>query len=462
VTGAATSPGTERRQISLRTIFFWMFCAAVGLTSSFGPIIYRPQRPRINNDLMPPSLEWTQVALWSATTAIAVGLARQAIAITSWKRQQPSVDRQLRFAVRFEVAWRGIVALLLASIIVIRTLAGLHFVELPEDQAMIGADVITDFLLWLLLLLVMRAGINQAQPSTAPRPERSAIAVPLWIGIVLFGAYVLIHSSFIAFLVHLGCRGVDAGLRYTGNRYPLWTDRTESFYVLRAGGLVAAWFVGTALMLQYLAPTGRSSLWRGASAILGVTLLASAGVFVWWFIFYDYARISPDFADAGTASNWYQRLGGGAVVFLLAGIGASLVSRIRGSSRHVVAPASLALPLVVESWPVISLLIGEFGYSVVRTVISFFEPDAMAFDWDVLPYILISPEVAFMAALLLFSLWLAALRRKRMIPKPVIIRAMSGWAFATAFATLLISLTIGIPLLAIFSFSFWLGPWYRW
>jgi hypothetical protein len=458
----AISSGQKRRQISLRTIFLWMFCAAVGLTASYGPIMYRQRHPPAKSDIPPPSIEWTQVALWSAAAAIAVGLARQAIAIASWRRQRPAFGSELKFAIRFEVAWRAAIAILLACIIAIRTLAGLHFVELPEDQAFLGADVITDFLLWLLLLLVMRAGINQARRSRTSGSERRVIAVCIWIGMVLFGAYVLIHSSFIAYLVHLGCRGVDAALRYTGNRYPLWTERAESFYVVRVFGVVAGWLVGTALVLRFLAASGRTSFSRGASAILGTVLVAAAAVFVWWFVFHEFHRISPDLADAGLASNWYQRIGGAVLVVVMAGIGAGRISRIRGNSQRVLASASLALPLVVESWPVVMLLVAEFVYLVVRAVIGFIDTEAMVFDWDVLPYILESPTVAFMAALFFFSIWLIVLRWRRLIPQPLVIQPMSGGAFAAAFATLLISMAIGIPLLAIFSFSFWLGPWYRW
>jgi hypothetical protein len=67
-----------------------------------------------------------------------------------------------------------------------------------------------------------------------------------------------------------------------------------------------------------------------------------------------------------------------------------------------------------------------------------------------------------MTALLIASWRLAALRRKRMLPHPPVLRPMSGRRFFTAFIMLLMSLAVGIPTLAIFSFSFWLGPWYRW
>jgi hypothetical protein len=419
---------------------------------------YRP----LNGELTRPSLLWTQVALWWAATAIAVGLIHQSIVIARWNRVQPPFDRQLRFAAQFEVLWRAAVAVLFAAIIVTRILVGLHYVELPEDQAILGTDVVTDYLLWLLLLLVLRACVYQARPVKAPVSGGFFIAAPIWIGLVLFAAYALIHTSLIMYLVHLACRGIDATLEFTGNRYPLWNERQEAIFALRAAVAVLAWLIGTILATQSLANRrARTNFWRIASAIVGVSLIAAAGGFVWWFGAYAYSQVSPDLAGTGVASNWYQRLGAGVILAVLAGVGAARVAQIKQKHQPGVPARAIALPLAAESWLVVVLLLAEFGYLMIQAVASFIGPNSML-GWDDLPYLLTNPDLILMTALLIASWRLAALRRKRMLPQPLALRPMSGPRFFTAFVMLLMSLAVGIPTLAIFSFSFWLGPWYRW
>jgi hypothetical protein len=72
------------------------------------------------------------------------------------------------------------------------------------------------------------------------------------------------------------------------------------------------------------------------------------------------------------------------------------------------------------------------------------------------------PSNYFTVAMLFFSLNLLCLRWTGRAPGPLPIVPLQTREFVAAWLLLAVIVALAIPTFAAFSFSFWLGPWYRW
>ncbi len=197
-------------------------------------------------------------------------------------------------------------------------------------------------------------------------------------------------------------------------------------------------------------------------AALGVLLTAAAGVYVCWFYGYAFPAVSPDMASAGLSANWYQCVGAILLIMTVCGAGAR---RLVKYAEFATPPERVRigqLPIATESWPVLILLLSVFANFVILTFWAILSPNSTTRWTEWLPYLLIDPDAAFMTALGIFSFRLSLLRWKGRLPREAVFMRIPPRRFATTYITMLMLMTIAIPALAAFSFSFWLGPWYRW
>ena len=77
-------------------------------------------------------------------------------------------------------------------------------------------------------------------------------------------------------------------------------------------------------------------------------------------------------------------------------------------------------------------------------------------------WLLFQPTNYFMAALLVRSLQLMRLRWKGTVPAPLTLVPITLREFVISWLLLAGIIAVAIPTFAAFSFSYWLGPWYRW
>jgi hypothetical protein len=81
---------------------------------------------------------------------------------------------------------------------------------------------------------------------------------------------------------------------------------------------------------------------------------------------------------------------------------------------------------------------------------------------ETLPYLMVYPSTYFIIAMLLASIQLMRLRWQGRAPAPLTLIPLKSSEFVASWLLLAMILAVAIPTFAAFSFSFWLGPWYRW
>jgi hypothetical protein len=205
---------------------------------------------------------------------------------------------------------------------------------------------------------------------------------------ILFALYVIIDRSYVAFLVHVACQGVDATLAHTGSRYPLWNEREEPLFVLYAAAAVGAVVAGAALLGRAVGWPSRRRALNWNMIALGAALLGAAASYNWWYYRYAFADISPDLAEAHPGANWWQSLGGVILASIVLTAGAARLAKSAAAQTTQIEAVRLDLPAAVELLPVMLLMFGACSVSLVQTTYSVAGPST-GLGWDGLRYLLV-------------------------------------------------------------------------
>lgn len=337
-----------------------------------------------------------------------------------------------------------------------------RFFALPEREFYYFGDIVTQYLWWFGILATLTDALTRAKPSSTGR-RRLVIDGILWLAILVVAAYVVIDPSAISFLTHASARSIDAYHPLSSSRYPIVTAGEE--WILMSSGLGASIaIVGiSAHIFRAMIAHGPEGVCRPRMIAMTVLVLTAAGGYAFWF--YAVARnyYAPDFEGGGFGASWWHHAGG----VILAGTWVTyLIYRgwhIAGerSTSTAPLPASIDLPLAAENLLALTLIsvaaiihIGQEAWHYWNG----FTPNA----WVGVALLLFQPTTYFMAALLVRSLQLIRLRWKGGAPAPLALVPITLREFVISWLLLAGVLVVAIPTFAAFSFSFWLGPWYRW
>jgi hypothetical protein len=338
-----------------------------------------------------------------------------------------------------------------------------RFFELPKGDFYYYGDVVTQYLWWFGILAALTDALIRAKPKTSQR-RWLIIDRVLWAGVLCLAAYVVIDLSLITFLVYIATKGVDAyhGLSYS--RYPIKTAADE--WLLLCTGLCSALaIVGVATCyFRAMSAYGLRGVCRPRLIAATALALAGAGSYVFWF--YAIARdyYVPDFENVGFGASWWHHLGGGALAatWVTYFIYRSWHAAGERSTSPAPSQKSIDLPLAAENLSALALIslaaIIHLGQSIWQNYGNAFTQN----EWEGVAWLLFQPNTYFMAALLVRSLQLMRFRWTGRAPAPLLLVPLRSRDFVTSWLLLAAILAISVPTFAAFSFSFWLGPWYRW
>jgi hypothetical protein len=455
----SASPDKSRPRANLRSLFAWTFCVAVGAA------IGADRTGGASDDFSAfrvdvSHLNWHYALLASASTGIAMGLFHQAWTIRQESRKLQSSEQVLRFDLWFACAWRLAAAALLTIGLAWQMLNARGFMTLPESSLYFYSDLLTVHGWWLLLIILLIEATGRAKSPMSAGPPRRVLNALAWIGMSLFGAYVIINTALITYLVHVACRGVDATNQYTGNRYPIWFVSQESTFAGLGLTAVVAVILAAFLLCSGIRSQANRGWQRYMRILPGLMLLAAAGAYCSWYYRVALPTVSPDLGATEFGSTWFEQIGGVALGLMLITAGATRTART--AARGSQSPSrQIHLPAAAESLAVLVFLASATGLIVVQSIRGCFD-SAYGTASEMLPYLLVYPDTTLTAAILILALHQMWLRRKGGSPAPLHLVPLEGKRLASAWLALAAILSIGIPTLAAFSFSFWLGPWYRW
>ena len=271
-------------------------------------------------------------------------------------------------------------------------------------------------------------------------------------------------GSFITYLTHLATSAVDADHGLSYSRYPILTTTDE--WLLLTTGLCSFFAICGAATLYLLAINayGPRGVCRPRCIMAIALVLIGAGCYAFWF--YAIARnfYAPDFENVGLDASWWHHLGG--VILAATCVTYFLYRGWHASGERSMPPTplqeSINLPLAAENYPGLALIFWAAFIHLSQSVWHSYGNPIQQSPWESVGDLLYQPDTYFMAALLIRSLQLMRLRWKGTAPAPLTLVAVTSSEFVTSWLLLAGIIAIAIPTFAAFSFSFWLGPWYRW
>lgn len=409
-----------------------------------------------------PLVRWVYGLLGAASAAVAVGLFQQASAIRRQAAALPNEFATLKTAARWESGLRRVLASILIACIAIHFLTMHGVIELPKSDLFFFGDVATQYVWWLAILAslsdaCMRAKIN------APCRRWLIVDAIVYLCATCLALYIVLELSLVIFLVHAATDDVDSGFASSYSRYPIVTYRDEWMLFASSAAAATAIVVAGVFFSPLKNSNGASDSIKRSSLAFLLLLTVISAAYAYWFYSTALNYYSPDLASVGSGARWWKQLGG--VV-----LGAMLVSCVtyrawHSRERKSFAPESnptiLELPFAAENLAILLVLLAATSLQLAEQI--WMALDETLGSWtETLPYLLVYPSTYFIIAMLLASIQLMRLRWQGRAPAPLTLIPLKSSEFVASWLLLAAIVAVAIPTFAAFSFSFWLGPWYRW
>jgi hypothetical protein len=443
----------RRYQFSLRGLMVLVFGVAVGL--SIASI---------------EGLGFADGVLAAAGAWIVLGLVNQARDLWSTHRGRNDLSRDERWGWRLAVFWRAGVAGLLVGYYLVSALVALQVIYLPEsDDALwaTGSDVRRA--IFLVCMLIVLWSVLPARP--AGRRGLRARVVDLAgvaVGLVLC-AMICWERMSIQFLVAVAIQGIEMAwpLRFSPDGIELLpAARTARFFrecSLALPLTLINFGLTYGLAIQWSRGLGQRLAW---SALLVIALPISAWYTIWVFTV-AMPRAFPIMIEAQRhvpLHAWVSALLlvlvlATATTYRLVGSAAqpsdgTYLSWRRADGRYYherrAAILLLAFGIAVKVVVVVWYVAREFSFIGLGLGWQSFATECLCNGQLLLPLIVLS-----VAGYAVLRLGRGRLALRRDCPTPI-----SPWRFGAVWLALFLTMAVGIPMIAIFSFAVWFSPWY--
>jgi hypothetical protein len=399
--------------------------------------------------------------LAAGATAMVVGLIEQVIALKHCQIPPASTKLGFAFARSFAVVWRIVFIVLIVVCLLGQVLLSRRILTLPERDGFIFYQLFPDKIFLIVVLFVLIDSLRRWRPSERRQQRWWIDACVCLFGLSLALFYVWPDTGLTVFLVHIATEGIESAQRY--HRPGVFPNHQIEHFRTYWSSLAAA--IAVMLAATFLARgkcTASANTQRYVYSALYLTLLGAAAGFCTWFYRNEFPRISPDMASVGLASNWFDWVSSSIVVAILVTAAAYRLSveDFNNETCEVTSTNSASFVAFHESvlWLMLFFCSAVvFCFNNFRGLRTLFTAPSVL---ESLGYFLRSPESYLMMALAALTVHLCWVRWKRRHDllawklRPVD-RIKFGWSWL-AVALLAI---VALPTIAIYCFTFWLGPW---
>ncbi len=442
-------------QVRLRTLFVVFFCAAVGMTCATAPVVENPDLKSLGLHL--PRLNLHNAFLAAASMALVISLVQQIRKLIQ-VREIDAADDDIRFARRFGIVWRAVVAAIVVACIAVQLLLSRNVVSLPEHTPGYWYDIIPNILWIVCLIVTLSACLRREERKKSVERYSIFLACAIWFAGTILALLLLPDTGLIQFLVHIATQGIEAF-------QPLKFHRIGTFPDQQSEGFRLFWLSLTSVCCVVLAAAILISMRRFKSTRIRllctgtfVLLLSIAAIFCIWYYGKEFYRVSPDMADAGFVGNWFDCSGAAILVLLMISVGAARLARSNSFQIIQDDNAKDRRPAWVEpSWAPLLLLAAAIIYLVEVNGYT----TGFARIWEILLGLLQEPRNLLYIALCALCLKLCWLRwRRRKDAATWKISGLNRRRFVWNLVALAILIAVAVPTISIYCFVFWLGPWY--
>jgi hypothetical protein len=444
-------PSSRVFQLSLRGLFAFSSCVAVGMLLGAAPV--EPDPYLQSQEVLDRLQHISYGLLGFATSLLVVELWTSAVAIRRTIRERPAGDRRLLLACRVAIIGRLAIIACLAGAMLARILEVRRVVTFPSGEGFFYSDVVTGFCWWLAVVIALTMGSKPRPHDPTHSAWRSVVSLFVLMGVVGIGLRMLFDMGMVTFLVHVACAAVDASHIHADYRYAITSDAARQFHAWASVSSVGVLLLSAAALVR--------AFWQrrsrhGASFIslmLGVLAMAACLGFAGWFRWRWFPKFSPDMAEAGACASWWHRLGG-----VLLGMMLTVCIAVRVGSFN--SRETLEISLTRSTWR--RTLIGV-ALVLAMSALLIRQSDVMDYGWEGVSYLVSSPEAYFAGAILVLAAltaWQAwrSRREKRILEVHALEPRLALGAGIAAGAWLA---TAALTLAAA-QFLFWQGSWFEW
>ncbi len=447
-------------QIRLRSFFLIFICVAVGLTCATSPKFDYP----LLRGIYVANLNFHYGLLVAASTAIIIALTQQVRYLTKSVVSE-SWGTELRFGHLCAICWRLAIAAVLFVCLIVQLLISRLVLPEIEHNDYYPEHVFPEAIILTAIIIILAVSVSRFREQN--RRKKSSFPLRLVLSMLAGIALLLVvlpNLGFMSSLVHIATHGIEiAG--------PIRFHRPETFPDQAAQGFRLFWLslstvfavLLSAVGLAFVCTKTLTSRARFVLTTFCLSLLAASTIFCVWYYKFEYPLLSPDFASVELASNLSDWLGGGALICIIAGS----VS-FKWAERREPQPVSITADetSIAQLFPYESLLclLCLFASFVALAVERFREyyPRGAAGLLDFMSVLIAGSDSYLALALAILCVQLAWLRWRLGENHTVFqITAIDRNTLALSFAAIALVILIAIPTFSIYSFVFWLGPWYK-
>jgi hypothetical protein len=444
-------PSSRVFQLSLRGLFAFSSCVAVGMLLGAAPV--EPD-PYLQSQEVLDRLQHISFGLLGfATSLLVVELGTSAVAIRRKITEQPVSDRRLLLACRVAIICRLAIIACLAGAMLTRILEARRLVTMPSSEGFFYSDVVTGFCWWLAVVIALTMGLVPRTHIQSHSAWRSALSLSVVVGAVGIGLYMLFVMGMVTFFVHVACAGIDASHIHADYRYAINSNAERHFHTWGAVSSVGVLVLSAVALVCAFRQRGDRHGVRFVSLLLGALAMAACLGFAGWFRWRWFPEFSPDMAESGACSSWWHRVGG-----VLLGMMLTICIAVRAGSLNRRETVEISLPR--STWR--GALIGV-ALVLAMSVLLFRESDVMDYGWEGVSYLACSPEAYFagaivvLAALTAWQAW-----RSRRLSRILEVHALEPCLALGAGIAAGAWLATAALTLAAAQFLFWQGSWIAW
>ena len=445
-------------QFNLRTLFVLLFCFCVGLTGSGNTGTYTS-----NWQVSIESLPWIiyESLLLTGATAMVIGLIQQVVLLRQAKREGLT-DRP---ALGFAVGWRMAVAILLAGSIVLTIELERKLFDLPEGPQpwlFFYTRLIPEYFLLGCMIIVLTDSLKR--PVRSDRRRRPILGIIVWALAALAALFVVAQGMRAVYYVYRALAGVEMAQSTEFRRpgaYPSFQTEGYGLFWMAAAAVALA-VMGAATLLSVFSRMRRKRGGKAVAATIGLVLLGLSAAFGYWYRLVAFPTISPDFAEAGLMSSWWDWVEAAALLGLVVPVAAYRLTADPSHSTEVNLQTSRD-PVLHQSLLVSFILALAAGCYLATLLLSMFDAHWggtgltlwQRFYWTFADVNVCVPlAVCLLSFQLLWKLW-----RTPPLDNTIRITPISMGRFLFACLALVVILVLSIPTIYAFCFTSWLVPW---
>ncbi|MCH7753218.1 MAG: hypothetical protein IH898_13840 [Planctomycetes bacterium] len=303
------------------------------------------------------------------------------------------------------------------------------------------------------------------RPVRSDRRRRPILSILVWALAAVVALFVVARGMHVTYLVYRALAGVERVQRTEFRRagaYPNFQTEGYGLFWMATAAVVLA-VVGAAALLSVFSRARKKRGGKAVAVVIGLLLLGLSAAFGYWFRLVAFPTISPDFAEGGWGSSWWNWVEAAALLGLVVPVAAYRLTADPSHSTEITLQTNRD-PVLHQSLLVSFVLALSAACYIAALLLSVFELASwggtgltlwQSFYWTFADVNVCVPlAVCLLSCQLLWKLWRTPSLDAKIRSTPI-----DMGRFFLACLAIIVILVLSIPTIYAFCFTAMLVPW---